>query len=265
MKIRIKFTKEGSMKFVGHLDLMRYFQKAIRRSRLNVVYTGGFSPHQVITFAQPLGTGLTSIGEYMDIELKDGESVVLPELAENGAREEGAPFCALPEELRGEAPDISSDGPVAVDVNFLRERLNSVMAEGVRILKVGILPENTGNVMSNVAAARYEITFREGKEPSFDWKRQFPVFLERSEILVVKETKKSSRELDLRPAIFEGTVTGEVIELLLDAGSGGNVKPGLVLQAFYQDNNAKWGPFDWEIRRLELFWRVDGKLQPLLE
>lgn len=32
MKVRIKFTKEGPMKFVGHLDTMRYFQKAIRRA-----------------------------------------------------------------------------------------------------------------------------------------------------------------------------------------------------------------------------------------
>lgn len=68
MKIRIKFTKQGAMKFIGHLDLMRYFQKAMRRADVDILYTEGFSPHQKMSFASPLGVGLTSIGEYLDIE-----------------------------------------------------------------------------------------------------------------------------------------------------------------------------------------------------
>ena len=43
MKVRIKFTKTGAMKFVGHLDTMRYFQKAIRRAELPVAFSGGYS------------------------------------------------------------------------------------------------------------------------------------------------------------------------------------------------------------------------------
>ena len=46
MKIRIKFRKYGTMKFIGHLDVMRYFQKAIRRSEVNIRYSEGFSPHR---------------------------------------------------------------------------------------------------------------------------------------------------------------------------------------------------------------------------
>ncbi len=69
MKIRIKFQKSGPLRFIGHLDVMRFFQKAIRRAGLDIVYTGGFSPHQIMTFAAPLGVGLESEGEYMDIEL----------------------------------------------------------------------------------------------------------------------------------------------------------------------------------------------------
>ena len=69
MKIRIKFRKYGPVRFIGHLDVMRFFQKAIRRAELDVVYTGGYSPHQVMTFAAPLGVGLESNGEYMDIEV----------------------------------------------------------------------------------------------------------------------------------------------------------------------------------------------------
>ena len=74
MKIRIKFRKYGVMKFIGHLDIMRFFQKAIRRSGIDVCYTEGFSPHQVMSFAAPLGVGLTSDGEYLDIEAHTSKS-----------------------------------------------------------------------------------------------------------------------------------------------------------------------------------------------
>lgn len=69
MKIRIKFSKQGAMKFIGHLDIMRYFQKAMRRADIPIAYSGGYSPHQIMSFASPLGVGLTSNGEYLDIEL----------------------------------------------------------------------------------------------------------------------------------------------------------------------------------------------------
>ena len=69
MKIRIKFSKHGNLKYIGHLDLQRYFQKAIRRAEIDIAYSTGFSPHQIMSFAAPLGVGLESNGEYMDIEM----------------------------------------------------------------------------------------------------------------------------------------------------------------------------------------------------
>ena len=69
MKIRIKFRKYGVMKFIGHLDIMRYFQKAIRRANIDICYSSGFSPHMIMSFAAPLGVGITSDGEYFDIEV----------------------------------------------------------------------------------------------------------------------------------------------------------------------------------------------------
>lgn len=71
MKIRIKFSKSGALKFIGHLDVMRYFQKLIRRSKIPVAYSQGLSPHQIMSFALPLGIGLTSDGEYVDIEITE--------------------------------------------------------------------------------------------------------------------------------------------------------------------------------------------------
>ncbi len=69
LKIRIKYAKTGVLRYIGHLDVMRYFQKAIRRAGLDVAYSQGYSPHQLITFAAPLGLGVTSEGEYFDAEM----------------------------------------------------------------------------------------------------------------------------------------------------------------------------------------------------
>ena len=53
MKARIKWTKTGVLKFIGHLDVQRYFQKAIMRAGLPVSFTQGMSPHQMLSFAAP--------------------------------------------------------------------------------------------------------------------------------------------------------------------------------------------------------------------
>ena len=74
MKVRIKFAKSGVMKFIGHLDMMRYFQKAMRRADIDIKYSEGFSPHQIMSFAAPLGVGITSDGEYLDIEVNSTET-----------------------------------------------------------------------------------------------------------------------------------------------------------------------------------------------
>ena len=69
MKVRVKFAKQGAMKFIGHLDIMRYFQKAIRRADIDV-YSEGFSPHMIMSFTAPLGIGVTSTAEYFDMEIQ---------------------------------------------------------------------------------------------------------------------------------------------------------------------------------------------------
>lgn len=69
MKIRIKYAKTGVLRYIGHLDVMRYFQKAIRRAGFDIAYSQGYSPHQLITFAAPLGLGVTSEGEYFDADM----------------------------------------------------------------------------------------------------------------------------------------------------------------------------------------------------
>lgn len=70
MRIRAKFSKIGRIKYVGHLDIMRLFQRAIRVADLPICYSQGFSPHSLVYFALPLPVGMMSEGEYMDMLLE---------------------------------------------------------------------------------------------------------------------------------------------------------------------------------------------------
>ena len=71
MRVRVKFAKYGPMKFIGHLELMRYLQSAVRRTEIPVKYDEGMHQRMVMSFAMPLGVGPTSSAEYMDIELEE--------------------------------------------------------------------------------------------------------------------------------------------------------------------------------------------------
>ena len=78
-KYRIKYTKGPEVRFVSHLDLMRLFQRAVRRAGLPIGYSHGFNPHQLMSFGNPLSLGMTSTGEYCDFEFtreEDTEEIV---------------------------------------------------------------------------------------------------------------------------------------------------------------------------------------------
>ena len=144
MKVRIKFAKTGHMKFVGHLDTMRYFQKAIRRAELPVAFSGGYSPHMIMSFAAPLGVGTTSLGEYFDMELTD--TVPTKEIEErlNAVMADGVSVCSARQVEDGKA----------------------------------------STAMALVAAADYFVQFREGKEPAASWRDKLDGFLAQKEIIV---------------------------------------------------------------------------------
>ena len=75
MRVRIKFTKNDLVKYLGHLDIMRTFQRSFNRAQVRMVYSEGFSPHQKMAFAQPLGVGILSRGEYLDAVIGDGQDL----------------------------------------------------------------------------------------------------------------------------------------------------------------------------------------------
>ena len=76
MRMLAVFTKGERLRHIGHLDLMRAMQRALRRSELPVSYSKGFNPHILVTFASALSTGAWSKREIMDVTL---DTEVTPE------------------------------------------------------------------------------------------------------------------------------------------------------------------------------------------
>jgi len=90
MRALIRFGKQSRLRFISHLDLQRFFQRAVMRTGLPIAYTQGFNPHPVMSFGSALALGWTSEYEVIDIKLS----------APMGRkRTEDAVRAALPEDL----------------------------------------------------------------------------------------------------------------------------------------------------------------------
>ena len=70
MKLRVRATKIGKVRFTSHRDAARMWERALRRAGLPVAFTEGFTPRPKISFGLALPTGAESIAEYVDIELQ---------------------------------------------------------------------------------------------------------------------------------------------------------------------------------------------------
>jgi len=68
-RLRLKFSRGEELKFLSHLDLMRLWERALRRAELPLAYSEGFTPHPQIALAAPLSVGVTSQAELMDVFL----------------------------------------------------------------------------------------------------------------------------------------------------------------------------------------------------
>lgn len=229
MKIRIKFRKYGVMKFIGHLDMMRYFQKAMRRAEIDICYSEGFSPHQIMSFAAPLGVGVTSDGEYLDIEVHQSP--------------------ATAEALR---------------------ILNETMVDGVEITGYVKLPDDARTAMSIVAAADYELSFKEGYTPAATVE-QFAdgiaeYFTKPAQVFITKPTKKSEKVMDLKQLVYDFQVCEKVREdgivvpsfyLMVSTGSTDNVKPELVLEHLFAAMGLSYDANAIQIHRKDVY-AADG-------
>lgn len=225
MKARIKFRKHGALKFIGHLDVMRYFQKSMRRAGIPIAFTEGYSPHMIMSFASPLGIGLTSDGEYFDIELKEA---------------------------------IASKEAVRL--------LNEVMVEGMEVVSFRqIAEEKRMTGMALVAAADYLSTPVKGSLPEA-WREKVDGFMGQPQIRILKATKRSEKEVDIKPMIYRLEPEGEGLFMELAAGSSENLKPGLVMEAFLRYVGAEPEKLRFQHHRLDLYADIgEGGQQKLVQ
>ena len=107
MKVRIKFTKEAPVKYLGHLDILRFFQKCFVRARVKMLYSEGFNPHQKLSFALPLGVGITSRAEFLDADIEDGQNL---------------------KEVKERLNSVSGDGFRILDIREVKEGAESLMS-----------------------------------------------------------------------------------------------------------------------------------------
>lgn len=70
MRMIVQFEKGLRLKHIGHLDLQRAMQRALRRSGLPVAYSQGFNPHMLLSFASPLPVGMAGKEELLDVTLE---------------------------------------------------------------------------------------------------------------------------------------------------------------------------------------------------
>ena len=65
---RVRYAKQGILRFCGHLDMIRNIEFGLRRAGAPVIYSGGYSPRMRLHFSPPLPLGLESRAEYFDFE-----------------------------------------------------------------------------------------------------------------------------------------------------------------------------------------------------
>lgn len=225
MKLRIKFSKQGPVKFVGHLDIMRYFQKAMRRADIDIKYSEGFSPHQVMSFAAPLGVGLTSNGEYMDIEVNSMTDCQ-----------------TLMDQLNG----TMAEGIKVTDCRILDDKAKNAMslvaaADYTLTFREGKEPEDV------------EAFFKGLLE-----------FISQEQILTIKKTKKGEREVDLKASIHELSVKEGTIFMKVSAGSADNLKPELVMETYYRWREQECPEFAFHVQREEVYGNTGDEENPVL-
>ncbi len=152
-KVRIRFTKQGKIRFTSHRDVARLMERALRKVQLQVAYTEGFSPRPKLSFGLALPVGHESEAEYLDVDFA------------NEIELEG-----LPERLTAALPDgltVTSVAGVAPGTKSLQEIISSCRWE-IEVLD-GTEEEVTHAVEKLVASAELNVErVRKGKTSVVD-------------------------------------------------------------------------------------------------
>lgn len=236
--MRSRFYKKGDMVFISHLDLIRVFERAIRRADIPVAYTQGFNPHPVMAFATALGVGVASEGEYIDIKLDDNMDSELFMNKLNNVLPEGLGI------IRSEA------------VTDRAKSLMSIVRSSIYLVRLKIKkPLSETDIkqhIKNLLDRKTIIELRQKRQKRGRRKR-----------------KPEFREINIRPLIknIELFLLDEqevLLKMHLAAGSRGNLKPEVVVDKLSELTNLPIEQYETRVKRLDLFVDEGGRfLTPL--
>lgn len=221
----IKFSKEGNIRFISHLDLLRLFKRSFKRASIKLVHSQGFNPHPKMSFAQPLSLGYTSSAEYLEFDAQD----------------------QYPTDLILEK--ISSLMPEGISILDCREltvpgkSLAAMTESASYVIVIPAEPEATVGLKEHVN--RYNT-----KTAIYIMKHQ-------------KKSNKDV-EIDIRPMIYEinGEVYNNDIMLTvtLAAGSTLNLSPEMVLASFCEFAGITYDRAEVSICRIGIYFTENQKV-----
>jgi len=216
--VRVKYCKDGPIKYISHLNLGQVFTRALRRADIPVVISGGFNPRFRISFGPPLPLGISSISEYLDVKLK--EEIKTEELAERLNR-------VLPQGLKILRAKI---------IHSSTDSLVKVIDRASYIITLKLKEKLTNSRTKN-----QEDEFKELKK---EIDKNIERFVNLDEIIVEKQTKNGIKMVDIRPSILDIKVRkfqNRILEFNLDIkmGQQGNLNPRYAAKAWisYFTNN----------------------------
>lgn len=192
MKYLIKFSKEGYIKYISHLDMIRLFKRAFKKSGLHLEHSQGFNPHPKMTFAQPLSLGYTSEGELLEIDTK-------------------ADF--KPSEIVKMLGDVMPEGITIVNCKRLNEKTKGVAGKITEAkYEISILDNNISNENIDEFLKQDQIiAYKKQKKK--------------------KELKEVNIKPMIRDLQFNIDCDKIIMTTIIDCGSTSNLNPDLIIQA----------------------------------
>ena len=233
-RLSYSFARKTELAYISHLDMMRLFLRALRRSGLPIAYSQGYNPHPRLTLALPLPLGVTGSEEYGEVFFSEPLG---PELFLEKLRRQLPP--AL--ELTGAVIRMPDLPALAAVVSAAQYR---VFIE--TYINQGILFQELNDALNNLM----------NKEE---------VLMER------KNKKKKAAYKNIRPYIFRANLEekenqGLELNLLLKAGSSGGVSPFFVIKQLQAGSALKTADKGlWQVHRQKLYKGPPESLQPLSE
>ena len=169
MKVRLRFSKLGKIRFISHRDVARIWERALRRAELPVAYTEGFSPRPKLSFGLALPTGHESLGEYLDVDLAT----------------------------------VTED---PIDVDRLPARLDSCLPVGLDAQGAAVIEPGTPSLQQAVTSCtwRIEVTGTSAERLAALVERG----LAADELPATRIRKGREESIDLRPAVRSAEVVG---------------------------------------------------------